>query len=165
MNATKRSTVEGWIDKASNKLIFAKEKQKYGHYSSECVQAAQECIELSVKALLEFLEIEYSLFHGWKKEELEKIAQQIHKRQILERLITENLNYTVRLPRLLFLVNFWAQFYIQSKYGMEAGYLASAKDLFTTTEADTAIRHAEECYEAVSQIKFLDTARLAGIVS
>jgi HEPN domain-containing protein len=165
MDAIKRATIEGWIDKAFKKLMDAKENQKYAHYSSESVQAAQECVELSVKALLEFLEIKYPLAHGWNKEQLGKIAEQIQQRQILQRLTAENLNHTVRLPRLLFLANFWAQFYMQSKYGMEAGYLASAKELFGSTEAETAIRHAEECYQAVSQIKCLDGAKLTAIVS
>jgi hypothetical protein len=33
-------------------------------------------------------------------------------------------------------MNFWAQFYITAKYGLEAGYLAPAKDLFKKEEAE-----------------------------
>lgn len=165
MESIKRKTVEGWIDKASNHLMFAREKLKSYHFDSECVQAAQQCVELSVKAVLEFLDIEYAHAHGWTKEQLEKIAKPIRERQILERLAQANLNVSVPLPRLLFLANFWAQFYIQSKYGLEAGYLASAKDLFEHEDAELAVRHADQCHGAASRLRYLDEEKLAAIVS
>jgi HEPN domain-containing protein len=46
-----RKTIEGWIDKASNHLQTAREHAKSGYRFSEAVQAAQECIELSLVAL------------------------------------------------------------------------------------------------------------------
>jgi hypothetical protein len=55
------------------------------------------------------------------------------------------LEYTIRIPRLLFLLNFWAQFYITAKHGFEAEDLASAQELFEREEAELAVRHAEEC--------------------
>ncbi len=164
MDSIKRKTVEGWIEKASNHLGFAKEKVKTYYFDSECVQAAQQCVELSVKAILEFLDIDYPHVHGWNKEQLEKIAKQIRDRQLLERLAEANLGHSVRLPRLIFLANFWAQFYLQSKYGLEAGYLASAKDLFEHEDAELAVRHAEQCQSAAWGLRCLDEQKLAAIV-
>ena len=46
-----RKTIEDWIDKASNHLQTAREHAKSGYRFSEAVQAAQECIELSLVAL------------------------------------------------------------------------------------------------------------------
>jgi HEPN domain-containing protein len=165
VDSVKRKTVEGWIDKASNQLMFAKDKLKSYYHDSECVQAAQECVELSVKAVLEFLDLEYAHVHGWNKEQLERIAKQIRDRHVLERLAAANLGVYVPLPRLLFLGNFWAQFYIQAKYGMEAGYLASAKDLIDHAEAEIAVSHADQCYGAALRLRHLDEQKLAEIAS
>jgi HEPN domain-containing protein len=102
---------------------------------------------LSVKSLLTLLGIDYPRTHGWNKEQFAKIAEDIKERQLLEKLAAQDLPH-IRLPRLLFLVNFWAQFYLQSKYGFEAAYLASAKDLFDLEDAQLAVRHAEQCQNA-----------------
>lgn len=59
------------------------------------------------------------------------------------------------LPRLLFLINFWSQFYKAAKYGLEAGYLAPANDLFKKKEeADLAVQHAQECYQAAAYLRY-----------
>ena len=77
----------------------------------------------------------------------------------------QHLDHTVRLPRLLFLLNFWAQFYITAKYGFEAEYLASAQNLFEKAEAELAIRHAEECSLAATILRSLDGEKLAALAS
>ena len=83
----------------------------------------------------------------------------------MEKLANQYLDHTIRLPRLLFLMNFWAQFYITAKYGFEAGYLASARDLFNREEADLVVKHADECYRAASQLRYLNEDKLAALVS
>ena len=166
MNKTKRKTIEGWIDKAANQLSAAREHVKsFGQYS-EAIQAAQQCVELSVKSILTLLDVRYSRSHEWApdKKEFAAIAEQIQQRGLLEELVDQNLDYTLRLPRLLFLLNFWAQFYITAKYGFEAEHLASAQSLFEREEADLAIRHAEECLRAASSLRFLDGEKLAALV-
>lgn len=166
MNKTRRNTIEGWIEKASNQLQAAREHLEFGRYS-EAIEAAQECIELSVKSVLSLLDIQYTRSHGWApdKKEFANIAQQIQDRQLLDKLSKQYLDYTVRLPRLLFLMYFWAQFYIVAKYGFEAEYLASARDLFGKEEAELAVWHAVECYQAASQLRYLDEDRLSALVS
>jgi HEPN domain-containing protein len=166
MNTTKRKTIEGWIDKASNQLQAAREHLKSFRYS-EAIEAAQECVELSVKSILSLLDIRYSRSHEWApdKKEFAAIAQQIQERQLLDKLAKQYLDSIVRLQRLLFLMNFWAQFYITAKYGFEAEYLASARDLFEKEEAELAVQHADECYRAASQLRYLDEDKLAALVS
>ncbi len=75
------------------------------------------------------------------------------------------MDYALRLPRLLFLLNFWAQFYITAKYGFEAEHLASAQALFEREEAELALRHAEECLQAATRVRFLDEETLAALIS
>lgn len=163
MNMTKRKTIEGWIDKAFNQLNVAKEQVKSGGGYSEAIQAAQQCVELCVKSILSLLDIHYSRSHEWApdKKEFAAIAEQILQRGLLERLANQYLEDTIRLPRLLFLLNFWAQFYITAKYGFEAEHLAPAQALFEREEAGLAIRHGEECFGAATSLRFLDEEKLA----
>jgi HEPN domain-containing protein len=162
MEKNKRRVVEGWVDKASTHLQTAKDHFKGGVYYSDAVQASQVCVELSVKAILAFLEVDFPKSHGWDKEKLSKLAEQVQKRSILDKLDQQYLY--IKLPRLLFLANFWDQFYLQAKYGMEAGYLASAQDLFGRDEAETAIKHADECFHAAIRVRCLPEDQLEAIV-
>jgi HEPN domain-containing protein len=167
MNKTKRKTIEGWIDKATNQLAAARDHAKAIGQYSEAIQAAQQCVELSVKSILSLPDIRFSKSHEWApdKKEFSAIAEQIQQRGLLEGLADQHLDYTLRLPRLLFLLNFWAQFYISAKYGFEAEHLASAKDLFEKDEAELAIRHADECLRAATHLRFLDGEKLAALAS
>lgn len=161
MRETQRKTIEGWIDKASNQLQAAQEHVKSYHFS-EAVQAAQECIELSVKSVLSLLCVEYPLAHKLaEKKPFELIARQISERRLLEKLAGQYMNHSVPLPRLLLLMNFWGQFYLSAKYGFEAEWLASAQDLFRPEDAKLAVQHAEECYRAASTLRYHDRDKLA----
>lgn len=167
MNKTKRKTIEGWIDKASNQLSAAREHAKSAGQYSEAIQAAQQCVELSVKSILSLLDITYPKSHEWAPDNkgFSTIAEQIQRRGLLEKLVDQHLDYTLRLPRLLFLLNFWAQFYITAKYGFEAEHLSSAQDLFEKEEADLAVRHAEECLRAATSLRFLDGEKFVALAS
>lgn len=167
MNKAQQRMIEGWIDKASNQLQIAREHSKSYTQYSEAIQAAQQCIELSVKAVFSFLAVTLPPSHGWEqdKKPFANIAEQIQEKHLVDKLTAQNLNYAVNLPRLLFLMNFWAQFYITAKYGLEAGYLAPAKDLFKKEEAELAVKHAEECYQGVSQLRYLPEDKMAALLS
>lgn len=130
------------------------------------MEASQECIELSVKSILSLFNIKYPPSHGWNqdKRQFAEIAKQICERGLLERIAAYYLDTAVPLPRLLFLMNFWAQFYITAKYGFEAEDLASAKDLIRREEAELAVKHADECYRAVLQVLSLQEDRLSDII-
>jgi len=163
---TKRKTIEGWISKASNQLEVARSHRDSYYRPSEAIEAAQECVELSVKSVLSLLEIKYSRSHEWApdKKELAGIAQQIQDRQLLEKIANQHLDYAIPLPRLLFLMNFWAQFYITAKYGFEVEYLSSAHDLFKKEEAELAVQHADECYRAALQLRYMNEDKLAALI-
>jgi HEPN domain-containing protein len=166
MNTNKRKMTEGWIDKASNQLQAAKQHLKSFTQYSEVIEAAQECVELSVKSILSLLNIKYTRSHDWlpNKKEFDNIAEQIQNRRLLDKLAKLNLDHTIRLPRLLFLMNFWAQFYITAKYGFEAEYLSSARDLFNKEEAELAVKHAGECLRAASELRYLNKDKIAALV-
>lgn len=167
MTSNKRRLIEGWIDKASNQLQVAQQHSKSYIQYSEAIQAAQECIELSVKSVLTLLNITFSPSHGWDQEKKQfiSIAEQIQKKRLIEKLAEQYLDHTINLPRLLFLVNFWSQFYITAKYGFEAGHLAPAKDLFKKEEAELSIQHARECYDAVSHLRYLGEDKMSLLLS
>jgi HEPN domain-containing protein len=165
MRETQRKTIEGWIDKASNQLQAAQEHAK-SYHCSEAVQAAQECIELSVKSVLSLLRVDYPPAHEWapEKKPFALIARQISERRLLEKLAGQYLNHIVPLPRLLLLMNFWGQFYLAAKYGFEAEQLASAQDLFRLEDAKLAVQHAEECHRAASTLLYHDKDKFAALL-
>jgi len=167
MNDTQRRTIEGWINKASNQLQTARDYAQSTYRCSEAVQAAQQCVELSVKSILLLLNIKHAKAHEWAAEKapFAAIAQQIQERKLLEKLASQSLDYTIPLPRLLFLMNFWGQFYLVSKYGFEAEHLASAQDLFRSDEAKLAVQHAEECHRAAVTLQHLDKEKLAVLLT
>lgn len=167
MSNAQRRMIEGWIDKASNQLQTAREHLKSYTQYSESIQAAQQCTELSVKAVFSLLGVTLPRSHGWEqdKKPFADIAQQIQEKHLIDKLVAQYLNHAVNLPRLLFLVNFWAQFYITAKYGFEVADLAPAKDLFKKEEAELAMKHAEECYQAASQLRYLPEDKMAALLS
>ena len=85
MAKTKRKMVEGWIEKASNQLQAAKEHSKSSYRYSEAIEAAQECIELSVKSILSLLGVNFPPSHGWEqdKKQFADIAAQIQGKQLI----------------------------------------------------------------------------------
>ncbi len=167
MDKAKLRMIEGWLDKASNHLQAAKEHSKSYTQYSEAIQAAQECVELSVKSILSLLGVAFSPSHRWEpdKKQFANIADQIQKRHLIDRLAVQYLNHAVNLPRLLFLMDFWAQFYSIAKYGFEAGDLAPAKDLFGKAEAELALQHAQECYATASQLRYLSEDKMTALLS
>ena len=148
MNDTQRKTIEGWIAKASNQLQTARDHVLSPYRCSEAVQAAQQCVELSVKLILSLLSIKYPKAHEWAAEKapFASIAQQIQERKLTEKLVSQYLNHSIPLPSLLLLMNFWGQFYLVSKYGFEAEHLASAQDLFESGEAKLAVQGGPLCF-------------------
>ena len=117
---------------------------------------------MAVKAILSLLEIEYDFSHGWSKKQLSKVTQQIDEKRVLHSLKNEGFG-EIRLPRLLFLMNFWASAYLPSKYGME--YLASAQDLFGEEEARLAFQHAEECYQTALRLANASECKLLNVIT
>ena len=104
--------------------------------------------------------------HEWNKKQLGDIAKQIRNRKLQDRLVAQDqYQLAEKLPRLLFLTNFWAKFYLVAKYGFEDEYLAAARDLFDKGEAELAVHHAKECYQAAELLSRLDEHKLDALVS
>ena len=164
MDKSKRRVAEGWIDKAANQLSAARNHFNSYMQFSECIEACQECVELSVKSILTLLNVEYSANHGWDKEQFSKIAKQIQDSRLVDKLVERNFGH-IRLPRLLLLANFWAQFYLPAKYGFQSGYLAPAQALFDREEAALAIQHAEECHRAAFVLRYLSEDELSTLAN
>jgi HEPN domain-containing protein len=160
MHKNQRKTIEGWIDKANNQLAAAREHfSRFEH--SECVQAAQQCVKLSLKAVTAVLGLEYPRTHSWKPEDLTGIAKQLQAKSLLDSVAERGL--PIRLPRLLLLAKFWGELYILAKYGMQDGLLASARDLFEREEAELAIKHAGECSLAACSLRAQEEGMLAAL--
>jgi HEPN domain-containing protein len=149
VDESRRKMAADWINKAQVHLNTAKTRLETRCQASEAIEAAQECVELSVKAILTRVNIEFPRCHGWNEKQLKEIVEQITTSTVSARLSQLGLS-PARLGRLLALVNLWNQFYIQAKYGIEAGNLASAQDLFTDKEGELAVAHAEECWYAAA---------------
>ena len=131
---------------------------------SDAVQAAQQSIELSVKALLTVLNLQYPPSHGWSRKEIAELAKQIRQRDLQTKLKQVSLDFIVRLPRLLFRTNFWSQFYLEAKYGFEAEHLAPAQDLFEKDDAELAVKHADDCLWSVRACRNLPDEKLAELL-
>ncbi len=166
MNESQRKTIEGWVEKASTQLQTAGEHLQSSYRHSEAIQAAQQCIELSVKSILSLLRVKYPKAHEWaaEKEPFATIARQIQERKLLEKLTAQHLNHIVPLQGCFFIMNFWGQFYFTAKYGFEAEYLASAQELFKAEEAQLAVHHAEECCRAASALRYYDKEKLTTLL-
>jgi HEPN domain-containing protein len=156
--------VEGWVAKAQAQLSIAEEHLRSYYGISESIQASQMCVELSVKAILTILGIDYPPSHGWDQKQLAKIAEQIQQKKLQQRLAEQGLGH-IRLPRLLILVNFWEQFYLQAKYGIEASHFAPPQVLFEYDEAQLAVNHAHQCVRAAVEFRCLSEDRLAAVLS
>ena len=167
MSDTIQKTIEGWIDQALGQLQSAKEYLKSTYRCVDAIQSSQQCIELSVKAVLTMLRVTYPKAHQWAadKEPFAAIAKQIKQRELIAKLEAQYLSHSIPLPRILLLMSFWGQLYLVSKYGFEVEFLASAKQLFKPEEAKLAVQHADECYQAATALRYLDKDKIEAIIS
>ena len=132
--------VQGYLHTAWNSKEDAKRHLETGYFS-DSVRASQTCIELSAKSMYVLLEVEFKKNHKLVEAEY---------RQLMEK-IPQSLSY-VNFPRVLLFANFWAEFYTKAKYGLEKLQVPPTK-LFERQEAELALKHAEECYYAGSQLR------------
>jgi hypothetical protein len=82
----------------------------------------------------------YPRKHEFDEEELEKILK----------MIPTQLKY-VDFPEVYLYSTFWSQFYTVAKYGLEKLGVGADK-LFEKDEAELALKHAERCEFAASQL-------------
>jgi len=131
---------ESFMDRASNKLLEAREHLKRGTWS-ESISSSQECIELSIKAIFLLLKREYPKKHGFTEKEFEEILENLSLQ--FER---------SELPKLYLYLKFWSHFYQVAKYGLEE-LGVGANRLFEKEEAELALKHAERCISSAWRIR------------
>ena len=131
---------ESFLKRANNKLDEAEQHLKSWHYP-ESISASQECIELSIKAIFMLLQEEYPKRHEFKEDEFEAILEKI----------PEKLRH-LDFPKIYLYSKFWLNFYTVAKYGLEKLGVGPEK-LFEKEEAELALKHADKCYSAASQLK------------
>jgi HEPN domain-containing protein len=133
------NVIESFLRRARNKLDEAREHLKKFNYS-ESIPASQECIELSVKAIFLLFQEKYLRKHEFDEEEFEKILKMIPDRLIY-----------LDLPKIYLYSKFWSQFYTITKYGLEK-FGVGADRLFENEEVELALKHADRCEYAASQL-------------
>nr|MDO8080816.1 HEPN domain-containing protein [Candidatus Freyarchaeota archaeon] len=131
---------ESYLKRAGNKLYEAENHLKKYNYP-ESISAAQECVELSVKAIFLFLQEEYPKKHEFEEKDFEKVLEKIPKK----------LEY-LDLPKVYLYAKFWSNFYTTAKYGLEK-LGVGAERLFEREEATLALKHANKCRTAAIQLE------------
>jgi len=131
---------ESFLKRAWTKLDEAKHHLKSSNYP-ESISASQECIELSIKAIFMLLQKEYPRKHEFKEEEFEVILEKIPEK-------LKHLDFF----KLYLYSKFWLNFYTVAKYGLEKIGIGPEK-LFEREEAELALKHANKCESAASQLK------------
>jgi len=131
---------ESFLKRAWNKLKEAKEYLKNLNYP-ESISASQECIELSIKAIFLLLQEKYPKKHEFKEKDFEAILKEI----------PEKLKY-LEFSKLYLYSKFWSNFYTVAKYGLEKLGVGADK-LFEKEEAELALKHAEKCRNAATQLE------------
>jgi len=140
MNEKSIEMAESYLNRSWHKLAEAKVHLKGLHYP-ESISASQECIELSIKAIFLFLQEKYPYKHEFKEEEFEAILRKI----------PERFKY-LEFSKFYLYTKFWSNFYTVAKYGLEKLGVGPEK-LFGKEEAELALKHADKCKSAASQLK------------
>lgn len=131
---------ESFLTRAQHKLGSARSDSENLCYA-ETVSSAEECIELTLKAIFLLLGEKYSKKHWFTDDEAEKLLQKVPKE-------LEHHDF----PRLFLFSKFWSNFHILAKYGDEKLALGAEK-LFKKEEADLALYHAQKCLNAGERLR------------
>jgi HEPN domain-containing protein len=102
------------------------------HYA-ECVQAAQEGLEFTLKAVSLLLINEYPREHKIDEKRFPDFLRRVMAA------VPPELAYQ-DVARLTFLARFWGEFYLTAKYGIEA-IGATPDRLFKREDAELALKH------------------------
>jgi HEPN domain-containing protein len=124
-----------WSHRADRKYAQAVQHGRNQHFA-EAICDAQECIELTLKALCVTLLHTYPKRHDFTDSECRAIMQQAPR------------TYRAALAPLFVYLRLWRHFYTLAKYGHEAVF-AGPDELFGQAEAGLALRHALQCREVV----------------
>lgn len=136
---TTKEMAESWTKRARNKMDEARTQLKEKYNYPESISASQECIELSIKAIFVLLTNSCPKSHEFKEEEFETVLKKF----------PERLN--IDCQKLYLYSKFWSEFYTTAKYGLEKLGVGAEK-LFEKEEAELALKHADKCHFAATQL-------------
>lgn len=126
------------IEKSMNNIEKAeKELKKLYPVLSNVITLCQQSIELSTKALFKLMSTDFPRDHEIRFESKET-------EKLLSKNFAKNFYEKDKIPRLIFLTQFWKKFYLLAKYGNEK-FNIGPDDLFEKEEAKVALKHAKEC--------------------
>lgn len=136
------------IEKSRNDIEKAEEIFKtYSPLFSNVITLCQQSIELSAKAVFKLMGINFPKDH--------KIRFDVKEtKELLKRDFPKNFYEKDKIPRLIFLTQFWKEFYILVKYGIEKLDIGP-ECLFKREEAEIAIKHAKECCRIVENLEIV----------
>lgn len=129
-----------WLNRASNKITEGKRCVESSKYS-EAISSFQECVELSLKAAFLLLTDRHPKTHKFTEEEFRKVLNKIPES-------LQNLEF----HKLYLYSRFWQNFYTVAKYGLE-NFRVGPDKLFEKDEAEIALKHADKCWFATTQLK------------
>jgi len=121
------------------------ELQGYVASPSNSITQCQQCIKISAKSIFKLMgvnppqEHDISLDHDQTKGLLNSEFPEYFGRQ-------------EKIPRVIFLTQFWHDFYETSKYGKEELNIPP-NTLFTNEDAERAYKNAKECYTVADALK------------
>ena len=127
------------MEDAWSNLSLAKNTLKNLDYSA-CVHRSQRCIELSIKSLLDSLNIKYKWEHRVGNE-LGKVLEKLNLKEY-------DVNYLARANMHLML---WTSVANLAEYGDQYLHVAARK-IFTKEDAELALGHAQRAYSLCSRI-------------
>lgn len=140
--------IDDYVDRAAGLEKDAKRQFRDKRYP-EVVSTVQEALEFLVKALFHSARIPPPKFHQIHDP---KFAQQLRGLSDSWKAALTSSQWTrFNLPRLLFLASFWAEFYLDAKYGSDP-LGAGPSQLFGRKEARLALAHFGEVVETLGDV-------------
>lgn len=130
-----------------NRSLDELRKEIDGHVSSPStvITQCQQCIEISAKSIFKLMGYNFPTSHD---------IELSHDRtqNLLQADFPEHFAFRDEVPRVMFLTQFWHEFYETSKYGNEEVNLPPS-DLFEDSDAEKAYQDARQCYKVANSLK------------
>jgi len=141
------------VDKAEQNLESAKETAENLPLSSpsKVVSDAQKAIEQSSKALFLLMDVPFPEKHGFDISEQGQAADLVKKAKHND--FPDGFVDEKKIPRIMFRTHFWLAAYEPAKYPIQE-LDVSSDELFTESDAELAVEHAEEAVLVAKRLMF-----------
>ena len=139
---------ENLIKKAKDLVSNAEEEIKnYSTSYSNVISWCQTAIELSGKAILKIMGLDFPRKHQLlfgKKGEINPLVK-----TLLQKNFPKYFLYKDEIPRVIFLTYFWYNFHTLAKYGIDE---IPPDKLFIKEDAELALKHAKDCIKVADNL-------------